>query len=298
MDRFASMTLFVRVVEAGSFSSVAREAGLSQPTVSKQIAALERQLGVRLLQRSTRSVALTDAGRRYYERCARLIAEVEELEVELTSHHVAPTGMLRLNAPIALGRLWLCPILQSYLEQNPGVKVDLSLTDAYIDLVEHGIDVAIRVNGTGDSALVARRLGSSPRIVVASPEYLARHGAPEHPEELIRHNCLVFTRFSGRNSWTFKGHGRTVTVEVSGGFSSDNADSVREMTLRGFGITSMPRYLLNEPLSRGELVWLLKGYTGTPADISAVYASARYMPARVRRFLDFVCVASAGLNEG
>lgn len=246
MDRLAGMQVFVRVVERGSFSAVAREIGTTQSAVSKQVAGLESALGARLLSRTTRSLALTDEGERYFERARRLVAEVEEAEAELRDGARHLKGWLRVAASVAFGRLRLMPLMPEFLRAHPDLRVDLRLDDGFVDLIEEGIDVAVRIGELGDSGLVARRVGTTTRHVYASPAYLRRRGgkraAPREPMDLAAHDCIVYTGLATRHQWTFTaGHGAnqpsgTVqTVAVSGQLQCNSSEVVREAVLSGLG---------------------------------------------------------------
>jgi DNA-binding transcriptional LysR family regulator len=191
MDRLVAMEMFVRIVETGNFSAVARQLGTTQPTISKQLTALEQRLQTRLLNRSTRSISLTEAGAAYYERCRRIIDEVREAEGALGKLQSALSGTLHVNASIALGQIFLTPLLLTFQRQYPELAIELSLSDRYIDLVEEGADLAVRIGRLADSNLVARRLGSTRRVVVATPAYLAAHGTPKRPQDLVHHTCLL-----------------------------------------------------------------------------------------------------------
>ncbi|PTT92969.1 LysR family transcriptional regulator, partial [Pelomonas sp. HMWF004] len=207
MDRLTAMQTFVRVVESGSFSAVAREAHTTQSAVSKQVAALERELGACLLSRTTRSLALTEEGERYFEQARRLVAEIAEAENSLRQGEQQLTGWLRVAASVGFGRLKLLPLVKSFLAAHAGVKIDLRLNDGFVDLVEQGIDVAVRIGELADSSLVARRIGTSRRVLVASRQYLRSLPkgvkAPQVPEDLLRLNCIVYTELATQNVWSF-----------------------------------------------------------------------------------------------
>jgi len=207
MDRLQAMQTFVRVAESGSFSAVAREANTTQSAVSKQVAALERVLGVKLLMRTTRSLALTDEGERYFEQVRRLVAEIAEAESTLVSGERKLTGWLRVAASVGFGRLKLMPLVQSFLADHPDVKIDMKLNDGFVDLVEQGIDVAVRIGELSDSNLIARRVGSARRLLVAHRSYIRNLAKgikpPSHPNDLLQHNCIVYTGLASRNAWSF-----------------------------------------------------------------------------------------------
>ena len=288
MDRLTAMEVFVRIVETGSFSAVAREMGMTQPTVSKQLTALEKQLKTRLLNRSTRQLSLTEAGSSYYESSKRIIDTVHEAEGNLGLLQTQLTGVLRVNSSIGLGQVYLGPLLLKFQEAHPGLSLDLSYADRYVDLVEEGIDVAIRVGKLNDSTLAARRIGSSFRCVIATPEYLQQHGTPQVPQDLVNHNCLLYAYLSTGNEWTFNSKEGEIRVKVSGNFRSNNGEAIRQAVFANLGISVSPDWLILRELDEGRLIAILPEYAPAPAEINAVYPSARHVSAKVRAFTEFV----------
>jgi DNA-binding transcriptional LysR family regulator len=287
MDRFHQMRLFVRIVESGSFSAVAREMGMLQPTVSKQLTALEERLGVRLLNRSTRKLSLTEAGQAYYERCKRILDEVREMDASVADLQNRPTGLLRINAPVAFGQLYLLPLIFDFRRRYPGLGVDLSLNDRYVDVVEEGLDVAIRFGELPDSHLVARHVGSSARMCVASPAYLAARDTPQQPADLRSHNCITYTHILG-NVWRFEGPAGPLPVRVFGDFRANSGLTIRAAALEGIGIANIPAFLVREDIESGRLVQVLARYGPAPVRISAVYPSARLLSRKVKLFVEFI----------
>jgi len=287
MDRLAAMTLFMRVAETGSFSEVGREFGLTQPTVSKQVAALERSLGARLLARSTRSVALTEDGGRYYERCRAVAEAVEQAEASI-GQAAAPAGMLRVSCPVSFGQVQLAPRIPALLSRYPRLQVDLNMSDLFVDLVEAGADVAIRIGELGESALVARRIGLTRRLTVAAPGYLHRASEPSTPADLSDHDCIVFTRLASVDRWRFIGPGGEHTVKVAGGLRASNALAVREAVIAGAGIAVLPAWLISDALASGALVAIMPDYQPKPLPMHLLFPTARPHPLRVRAFADFV----------
>lgn len=287
MDRFHLMQLFVRIVDAGSFSAVAREMNMIQPTVSKQLTALEERLGVRLLNRTTRRLSLTEAGREYYQRCKRILDEVQELESEVSDLQNRPTGTLRVNAPVGFGHAYLVPLSFRFRAQYPGLAIDVSLNDRYVDLVQEGIDVAIRFGDLEDSQLVARHVGSSARICVASPAYLKARGRPAVPADLKHHNCITYTYLFG-NEWQFEGEGGSQPIRVFGDYRANSGMTIRAAALEGIGIANIPAFLVREDIESGRLVQVLPQYGPAPVRISAVYPSARLLSRKVKLFVEFV----------
>ena len=281
------MQLFVRIVESGSFSAVARELGMIQPTVSKQMTALEDKLGVRLLNRTTRRLSMTDAGREYYERCQRILDEVQEMETEVAGLQNRPSGTLRVNTPVAFGNVHMLPLVLAFRRKYPGVAIDLSLDDRYVDLVQEGIDVAIRFGDLGDSQLVARHVGSSASVCVASPAYLSVHGTPKMPSELREHECITYS-YLFSNEWPFDGPDGHQSIKVHGDFRANSGMTIRSAALEGAGIASIPAFLIREDIETGRLVQLLSQFASASIRISAVYPSARLLSRKVKLFVDFI----------
>lgn len=282
------MQIFRRVSESGSFSAVSREMGLSQPTVSKQIAALEEYLATKLLSRSTRQLNLTDAGRHYYERCCQILDEIAETEAELGNQRTLPTGMLRVNIPIAAGRIKILPCLWKFINKYPELKVDTIFDDSYIDLVKEGVDVAIRIGELSDSSLVARKIGMVPRYIVASLSYLEKHGEPKVLKDLEQHNCLVYNLLNTRNEWHFDGiHGKQ-KISVHGQFSSNSPDAIRQAVLQNQGIAVILGWIVEEDIEKGDMKIIMPDYVPTALEINAIYPQRRFMPAKVSMLLDYL----------
>jgi DNA-binding transcriptional LysR family regulator len=288
MDRLVAMEMFVRIVETGSFSAVARELGTTQPTISKQLTALEKQLKTRLLNRSTRSLSLTEPGTAYYERCKRIIDEVQEAEGALGRLQSGLIGALHVNSAIGLGQIFLTPLILKFQHQYPELTVELTLNDRYIDLVEEGVDVAVRLGRLTDSSLVARRLGSTRRLLVATPSYLAANGTPLTPADLVHHNCLLFAYLSTGNEWTFTGPDGEIRVRVQGNFRANNGHAIREALLADAGVALTPDWLIHDKVKNGEVVVLLPEFANPPLEINAVYPSGRHVSAKVRAFVEFL----------
>jgi len=304
MDRLQAMEVFVRVVEAGSFSAVARERRSTQSAISKQVAGLEKLLGAQLLARTTRSLALTEAGGRYFEQARRLVAEVAEAETELRAGDTQLQGWLRVAAPGAFGRLKIFPLVQRFLAAHPGVKVDLRLADGFVDLVEQGIDVALRIGELNDSSLVARRVGTTRRGLVASRKYLRSlpksQGLPRVPDDLLNHNCIVYSELATANAWTFTAGpgadaepGSSCTVRVGGTLQTNASEVVRAAVLAGQGLGFSPIFLFEDELRRGEVKLLLSDWTVQDLPMHLVSPAQRRHSTKVRAFGDLV--VSAGL---
>jgi DNA-binding transcriptional LysR family regulator len=299
MDRLHAMRTFVRVVEAGSFSAVAREADTTQSAVSKQIAALERELGAKLLARSTRALSPTEDGARYFEQARRLLAEIAEAESALRKGEEQLSGWLRLAASVGFGRLKLMPFVRSFLAQHPSVKIDLRLDDGFVDLIEQGIDVAVRIGELADSSLVARRIGATRRAVVTHRSYLRTLGdgakRPSAPEDLAAHNCIVYTEHAARNAWIFTAGagaaepvGATRVVRVEGNLQTNSSEVMRASILAGMGVGYSPTWLFESELASGEVEELLTDWATPPMPIHLVSPSERRHSAKVKAFADHV----------
>ena len=304
MDRLTAMQTFVRVVESGSFSAVAREARSTQSAVSKQVAALERALGARLLSRTTRSLALTEAGERYFEQARRLVAEIAEAESGLQQGEKQLTGWLRVAASVGFGRLKLLPLVKSFLDAHPGVKIDLRLNDGFVDLVEQGIDVAVRIGELSDSSLVARRIGTSKRVLVASRQYLRSlppgMDALRVPEDLLRLNCIVYTELATQNAWTFTAgagapvaKGTEITVRAQGNLQTNSSEVVRAAVLSGMGIGFSPTWLFEDELAQGDLQVLLPDWPAPSMPVHLIGPGQRRPSAKVKAFADHLVAAMA-----
>jgi DNA-binding transcriptional LysR family regulator len=302
MDRLAAMQTFVRVVESGSFSAVAREVRATQSAVSKQVAALERALGARLLNRTTRSLALTEDGERYFEQARRLVAEIAEAESGLRQGEQQLTGWLRVAASVGFGRLKLLPLVKSFLAAHPGVKIDLRLDDGFIDLVEQGIDVAVRIGELADSTLVARRIGTTKRVLIASRMYLRSlpkgRKPPRLPEDLLQLNCIVYTELATQNTWTFTAGqgapvevGTVVTVRAQGSLQTNSSEVVRAAVLSGMGISFSPTWLFEDEMAQGDLQVLLPDWPAPSLPVHLVSPSQRRQSAKVRAFTDHLVAA-------
>ncbi len=287
MDVLLSMSVFRRVAETGNFSEVAREMDISQPTVSKHVAALERHLSIKLLNRSTRQLSLTEVGKQYYDRCIHILDELIETESLLRNQESVPTGTLRINTPVTFGEICIVPHLWQFLDKFPELTIDLIMDDHYVDLVKDGIDVAIRIGPMPDSALVAKKLGDSPRVVFASPNYLKQRGEPKSLQDLQKHNCIVYTLLTTRNEWHFIGPNGEETIRVNGRFSANNPRTICDAVIDGQGIAVAPLWLVNKYIETGEVKVVLENYVPTPLEIHAVFPGRRYVPAKVRCFIEY-----------
>ena len=301
MDRLTAMETFVRVVESGSFSAVARETSTTQSGVSKQVAALERQLGAQLLSRTTRSLALTEAGERYFAQARRLVAEIAEAESELRQGEQQLNGWLRVAASVGYGRLKLMPLVKTFLAAHPNVKIDLKLNDGFIDLVEGGIDVAIRIGELADSSLVASRIGTTKRILIASRAYLRSLPkglkVPREPQDLLQHNCIVYSELATQNAWTFTAgphasaeNGSQVTILSQGNLQTNSSEVIRASVLSGMGIGYSPTWLFEDVIESGDLQILLPDWHTPALPIHIVSPPQRRQSAKVQAFVRHLSV--------
>ena len=284
---------FVAVVNAGSFVGAADALGLSKAAVSRHVADLETQLGVRLLHRTTRRLSLTDEGQRFHARATELLDNASELEAETSSSSGEAVGALRINAPLSFGNLQLAPLWPAFLDANPRVVLDVTLNDRVVDLVEEGYDVAIRITNLRSSQLVSRRLAATRIVLCASPAYLAEHGAPSHPRELAGHQVVSYAYWSGGNDWRFDGPDGEARVRVQPRMHTNSGDTCRIAALQGEGVILQPDFIVGEDLRRGDLVELMPEYRSIELGIHAVYASRKHLPMKTRRLVDFLVEAFA-----
>ncbi len=289
MDVMQSMAVFRRVAEVGSFSAVARETAMSQSSVSKHVAALEERLGTKLLNRSTRQLNLTEAGKEYYHYCVRILNDFQEAEASVGKGKILPTGTLRLSTTAAFGRTFIIPRLNDFLHQYPDINIDYMMEERYVDLVKEGVDLAIRVGPLEDSSLIARKIGTSRRVVVANSAYIIKHGFPKTPADLTQHECLSFSLLKSPNDWFFTSaqHGDE-SVRVAGRFKASSNEALIEAALAGLGIATLCDWQVKDHVMHGRLTVLLKNYQLTPYDINAVYPERRFVPQKVKRFIDYL----------
>jgi DNA-binding transcriptional LysR family regulator len=289
MDRLTSMSVFVKVVARRSFAVAARELRLSRAGVSKHVLALEQSLGVRLLNRNTRRLSLTEVGTVVHERYARILEEIDEVEASAGALQMTPRGVLRVASSVSFGIAHLAAAIADYLAKYREVSIDLVLNDRTIDLIEEGFDVAVRVGHLADSSLIARRLAPIRLVLCTSPEYLARYGAPTHPSDLQHHDCVVYIFREGHGEWRFVGpDGAEETVHISGRLRANNGNLLRVAVLKGQGIGLAPTFLVGEDLAAGRLLRLLPDYAPVEEDLAAVYPHRRQLSAKVRSFVDFL----------
>ncbi len=288
MDRIDAMQAFVAVADLQGFAPAARKLGLSPSGVTRLIAALEDRLGARLLQRTTRQVALTDVGARYLERVRRILADVEEAEGSAQAERTRPSGRLVVSAPIGFGRLHVSPVMSAYLTRYPGVSGELRLSDRMINLVEDGVDLAIRIGHLPDSSLVARQVGEMRRIVVASSAYLKRHGEPGTPHAIASHQTIQFGATAAQPDWHFVEDGREVRVACAPRFTTNSADAAIQYAEQGGGLTRVLAYQAADAIKGSRLRIVLQKFEQPPLPIHVVYPTSRLLSAKVRTFIDLV----------
>jgi DNA-binding transcriptional LysR family regulator len=288
MDRIDAMAAFVAVADLQGFAPAARKLGLSPSNVTRLIAALEDRLGARLLQRTTRSVTLTDVGARYLERARRILSDVEEAEISAQAERTRPSGRLVVSAPIGFGRLHVSPVMSAYLKRYPEVSGELRLSDRMINLVEDGVDLAVRIGHLADSSLVARSVGDMRRIVVASPDYLKRHGEPKTPASVTSQDTIQF----GTSDWDFVEDGREVRVPCTPRFITNSADAAILHAEQGGGLTRVLAYQAADAIGTGRLKIVLAKFEQAPLPIHIVYPTSRLLSAKVRTFVDLVVEVS------
>lgn len=288
MDDLNGMSLFVKVVESKSFSEAAEKLGISPSAVSKKISRLEDRLGVQLLNRTTRRLGLTEAGAAFYERSARILTEVEEAEALVSTLRKAPHGLLRVAVPMLLGQMQIAPLAAPFLTRFPDMRLELVFMDRAADLIEEGLDVAIRVDDLPDSTLVARRLAPHRRVLCGAPAYFEKNGVPQTPEELVRHNCLTYGPHHPSREWFFNTATGRRAVDVRGTFLTNNAEGLRQAALGGLGMALLPTFLVGGDLSAGLLRPVLSEYVSADTAIYAVYPQHRHQSPKVRAFVDFM----------
>lgn len=288
MPSLVAMAVFARVVEAGSFTAAARELELSTPVVSKRIGELEHELGTRLLHRTTRKLSLTEAGSAFYQHCARVVEEARLAEEAVARLNDAPRGLLRITAPASFGSNQIARVIPEFLARYPDVRVEMVLNDRIVDLAEEGFDLAIRLTNHPQPNLVARRLMTASKLVCASPAYWRQHGKPATPEELTRHNCLLYASVPMVNEWVFDGPAGEARVEVSGNLLVNGPAALREAAMGGLGVVRLTSFSVSNDISVGRLETVLDDYASPDTDIYLVYLPNRYLSRKTRVFIDFL----------
>lgn len=298
VDTLTSMKVFAAVVDCGSFAAAADRLDISRAMASKYIAHLEEHLGTRLLQRTTRKLTLTETGTVYYERCVQILADIAEAEEGAAHLTEAPRGTLRLTVPVSFGLLHMGTLISDYLKRYPDVRIDVLLADRRVDLIEEGLDLAVRIGSLPESGLIAKRLGSDRIAICGAPAYLKQHGLPKIPADLAKHNCLTYSYAATGDEWRMKDrHGALHTVKVSGSLRASNGDMAKLAALEGVGLIRQPRFLVGDDLRAGRLVEVLADYHAVELGIYAVYPSRKHLSAKVRVFVDYLTETFALKSE-
>jgi len=284
----SELIAFHSVVKHSSFAKAAEELSLSPSGVSRIVTRLEERLGVRLVQRTTRSLSLTEAGAAFYARASQILADLTDAEAEVQKATAQPRGNLRVTASLVFGQLYITPLLHEILERFPELSIDLSLTNRFVDIIDEGIDLAIRIGALSDSRLIARRLCNNQRVLVASPSYLEKRGTPKTPEELAEHDIVVYTGFAKPREWKLVGPNGVVSVGLSGRVATNNLEVLVSCAKKGLGVTVGPTMSVNQALLSGELVRVLEDFEFEQSAIFAVYPSARQLSIKVRALVDFL----------
>jgi DNA-binding transcriptional LysR family regulator len=293
MDRLDAMRMFLRVAELGSFSAVALQAGVARSVVTRQIAALEAHLGVKLMARSTRRLALTSAGSAYLEKCRVILNLVEAAEADVAEERLTPRGNIRISLPLSFGIRRLAPLLLDFSRRHPEVSLDMDYSDRRINLIEEGIDLAIRITRRLEPGDVARKIGTGRMLVVAAPEYLARHGRPQHPAELAHHECLGYTHVGSPMPWQFLVNGQPENFTVRSRINANNGDVLTEAAAQGLGISLQPDFIVASYLDAGRVEQILADFAIPELGIYAMLPSNRHVPHRVRVLMDALAAALA-----
>jgi DNA-binding transcriptional LysR family regulator len=288
MEDLQRMAVFAAVVEGRSFSEAARRLRLSKSVVSKAVSELERSLGARLLNRTTRAMSLTEAGSVFYAHCARIVEELEQARLAVGQFHSQPQGLLRVSASVAFGTLHVAPALPQFLARYPDVRIDMVIGDRLVDLAEERFDVAVRITKEPASNLVARRLAAVNRKIVATPGYFQRHGVPATPADLVSHNCLTYTHFNPHETWRLRGPEGDITIPIKGNLRLNDDEALSEAVLGGLGVALLPTFIIGRDVQSGRLQAVLSGYVPSERHIYAVYLPNRHVPANVRAFIDFL----------
>lgn len=288
MDKLDAMNVLVKVVATGSFAEAARRLGVTRSAISKAITQLEQALGARLLDRTTRRVVPTEAGLAYYERCLAILAQIAETEAQISRLHDEPKGVLKVNGPMSFGTLYLGSAVADFMDRYKDLKVELTLTDRMIDPLEEGVDVTVRIGAMVDSSLIARRISSARVLLVASPDYIARHGAPKTPADLTNHKCLHYGHTTTVPRWQLTENGAAISVPIAACLSSNNGDTLRDAAVKGIGIARQPSFIVGSDIAAGRLVVVLPEYPPLDVTIHALYAPNRFLAAKSRVFIDFL----------
>jgi len=298
MDKLLAMNTFVRIVDCGSLTDAAKALGKSLPSVVRMLAALESNLGVRLLNRTTRRISLTEEGRHYLEQCQRILADIEEAENALSAEQSEPQGKLTVSAPAQFGQMHVSPLVTDFIERYEKISVDLLLLDRVVNLVEEGVDVGIRIAHLDDSTMIAKPVGHIRRVVCASPELLKKTGPITHPKQLADHDCVRFTHITTGGQWQFLENNKQISVHVDGRYSSNQAAASIKACAAGAGFGMFLSYMIEPHLKSGELQVILQEFELPPVPVNVVYAHARLMSTRTRVFVDWMAKGLREVLEG
>ncbi|VAW67548.1 Transcriptional regulator, LysR family [hydrothermal vent metagenome] len=288
MDKLKAMTVFVEIAESGSLTAAAEKLGRSLPAVVRLLAALEQQLQVRLFNRTTRRIALTEEGRHYLQHCQKILCDIDEVEQSLVNDQVEPSGTITLTAPVRFGEMYVNPAIVKYLKQHPQIHINLLLLDRVVNMLEEGIDLAVRIAHIGDSSVIAKPLGNIRRVICASPELLKQHGVPQRPESFRDFPCILFSGFSSGNKWYFQNHKKRISVNIKGPYKCNQVSSSVESCVSGLGFGQFLSYQVMPWVKQGRLKIILSEYEPEPLPVSIVFHHSRLMPPRVRMFVDFL----------
>jgi len=289
MDRVQGISLFIRVVETGSFSKAAEDFGITQPTATKFVASMEKRLGTLLLHRSTRGVTPTEIGKIYYEKCKGIAREIEEADDLASLMQSKVRGKLTVSSSVAFGRRVLMPSILKFMEHHPDLEVNLNMDDRYINLVEQGVDLAIRMRRLPDSSLGSRFLGLNPWVLVANPKYLKEHAAPKHPEDIRNHQALIYTTVQGDHRWSFtKEADENETIEVKGPFTSNNLSSILAAARAGMGLAVVPWYMAHQSVKDKVLKPVMEDWSLPAQEMHAVFSSPKHVPTKVSQCIDWL----------
>ena len=300
MDKLKSLTIFMRSAQCGSFSEAARQLGMAPSAVSRAVLRLEEELGVRLLQRTTRSLTLSEDGNRFYQRTRQILNDLEEAELEVKQSKSMPTGTLRLDLSFTFGNLHIAPALLQFVEQYPELKLNVSFNDRLVDLVNEGIDAAVRIGEPSDSSLIMHRLATAYYVTCAAPSYLARYGTPTTPAELLHHRCVnfIFPQTRQEYSWKFEQAGSALETAIDSYLCFNNSIALLESVIQGAGVVQLPKFIVAEAIAKGEVQPILQSYApqaGLP--IAVLYPQKRYLSARVRLFVEWMTVLTNRLKQ-
>ena len=291
MDKFLEMQTFATVVDAGSFVRAAESMDMSKAAVSRYVADLEARLGVRLMHRTTRKLSLTEEGHAFHIRCKTLLSELDEAESEITAHSASVSGLVKVNVPVSFGILHLAPLWSDFMAANPKVTLDVTIADRFVDLVEEGYDLAVRIGNLPNSSLVSRKLASTRMVLCASPAYLKKHGRPKHPAEIAEHAVLAYSLLATGDQWELEGPKGKVRVQVHPVLRTNSGDTCRAAALKHQGIILQPSFLVEEDLRSGALVEFMPNYRSVVFGIYAVYPSRQFVSAKVRLLIEFLAKA-------